>query len=114
VVVITAGGAGVGPSAVEFIDQSEVVMGIDPALAEEIRRIVRDELGQSDPAVRRMLGNASAAEFLGTHIRTLDRLVAKKRMPFVRVGGRRKFLIADLIAFQRANRVPAASSQPAA
>jgi len=78
---------------VEGMDQGQI--------RELIREVVREELGQNDPAVRRLLGKPAAAEFLDTSVRGLDRLADKKLIPFVQVGGRRKFAVADLIEFQR-------------
>lgn len=40
-----------------------------------------------------------AARFLAVSTSTLDRLVAKRHLPFVLIGGRRRFREADVLSF---------------
>jgi len=58
---------------------------------------------------RRLTDKPGAAEYLGTTVRHIDRLVYERRIPFVKVGGLIRFDIGDLDKYIKANRTEAAS-----
>lgn len=53
------------------------------------------------------LDTAGAAEYLGTSVRHVRRLVFDRRVPFTRVGGKIRFLPADLDQYLKDRRVRA-------
>lgn len=73
---------------------------LDPQVERAIRSIVLDELAKSDPSARRLISQARAAEFLSISVRGLVRLGASGP-PFVQVGDRRRYALADLMVWQR-------------
>ena len=53
------------------------------------------------------ISTIEAAAYLGTTKRHIDRLVHEHRLAFLKVGGKRRFLVEDLDAFLAASRVEA-------
>lgn len=51
------------------------------------------------------LTTEAAAEYLGTSKRHLERLVQERRVPFLKLGGKRRFLAEDLDEFLRSSRI---------
>lgn len=51
------------------------------------------------------MSTEQAAEYLGTTKRHVDRLAQEHRVPYLKLGGKRRFLAEDLAAFLRASRV---------
>jgi excisionase family DNA binding protein len=69
---------------------------------------VFDGLPWKDPVLPRadyLLTRPEAAQWLGTSERHLERLTSERRIPFVRVGGKIRYLRADITAWLQANRV---------
>lgn len=54
-----------------------------------------------------MLDVGAAAEYLGTSVRHMRHLVFEKKIPYVKIGQRVRFLQSDLDSYIEANRVPA-------
>ena len=74
-----------------------LIVGIKNVIAEGVREAVREEFAAAGfvrPSVTGLLSKRECAEALGVSIASLDRYCAQGRVPFVQVGGRRKFDLA--------------------
>lgn len=58
------------------------------------------------------LGYEEAGEHLGVSRRFLEKLVAERRIPYLRFGGKVRFLVEDLDAYALGGRVEAAALDP--
>lgn len=58
------------------------------------------------------LSYEDAAEHLGVSRRFLEKLVAERRIPYLRLGGKVRFLVEDLDAYALAGRVEAVALDP--